>query len=340
MTAFQAIDADGHVLDNRELIIARLPKAMREREWAFVPRNTWDSTLGGKLGQHEVNAPEWLAAMDEGPMEQAVLFPTRLLNIGCVQERELAVALCQAYNSYLFDEYLKFSPRFKGVAVLPMQDIEAAVVELRRAVTELGMVTAMLPTSGTPGRPLFGHPMYNPLFEEAQRLGVPLALHANVTNPHGPEIDPFERMIESHTVVHPFGQMRQLTSMIWGGVFERFPALTFASLEAGATWVPFFMDRIDEEGEKRASVEAPNVPEDPSRYFKEGRIYVHFEAGEGLIPETLQYAGEDWFVYASDFPHWDHEYPRSLQKMRDHPGLSEETKVKILRENAKRLFKL
>jgi predicted TIM-barrel fold metal-dependent hydrolase len=163
MTTLQAIDADGHVLDNRDLIIARLPKAMREREWAFVPRNTWDSTLGGKLGQPEVNAPEWLAAMDEGGMEQAVLFPTRLLNIGCVQERELAVALCQAYNSYLHDEYLQTSPRFKGVAALPMQDIDAAVVELRRAVTELGFVTAMLPTSGTPGRPLFGHPMYYPI---------------------------------------------------------------------------------------------------------------------------------------------------------------------------------
>lgn len=340
MTTVQAIDADGHVLDNRELIIARLPEAMRKREWAFVPRNTWDSTLGGTLGQPEVNAPEWLAALDEGGMEQAVLFPTRLLNIGCVQERELAVALCQAYNGYLYDEYLKFSPRFKGVAALPMQDIGAAVTELRRAVAELGMVTAMLPTGGTPGRPLFGDPVFYPLYEEAQRLGVPLAMHANVTNPHGPEIDPFERMIESHTVVHPFGQMRQLTSMIWNGVFERFPNLTIASLEAGATWVPFFMDRIDEEFEKRGSLEAPLVPHDPSRYFREGRIYVHFEAGEGLIPETLQYAGEDWFVYASDFPHWDHEYPRSLRKMRDHPRLSDATKQKILRDNAKRLFRL
>lgn len=340
MPVIHAIDADGHVLDNRETITGYLPEPLRRREWAWVPRNTWDSTLGGKLGLREIDTRAWLEVMDRGGVEQAVLFPTRLLNIGFVQEREIAVALSHAYNTYLYDEYLRVSPRFRGVAVLPLQDIPEAVKELRRAVTELGMVAGMLPTGGPATRPLLGHPIFYPLYEEAQRLGCPLALHANVTNPSGPEVEPFERFIASHTVVHPFGQMRQLTSLVFEGVFERFPRLTFAALESGATWVPYFSDRLDEEYEKRGAIEAPAVLGPPSRYFRTGRVYIHFESGEGLLPQTLQYIGEDYFIYASDYPHWDHEFPGSLEKIRRHPGLSEETKQKILRENARRLFQL
>jgi predicted TIM-barrel fold metal-dependent hydrolase len=252
----------------------------------------------------------------------------------------VAVALCRAYNDYLYEEFLRVSPRFKGVAMVPLQDIGEAVLELRRAVTELGMVAAMLPTHGPMVRPLLGDSSYFPLYEEAQRLGCPLALHANVTNPSGIDVEAFEKFIESHTVIHPFGQMRQLTSLIFEGVLERFPTLTFASMEAGATWVPFFVDRMDEEFAKRGAVEAPLLKHPPSHYFRTGRVYVHFEPGEGLLPQTLDYIGEDYFVYATDYPHWDSEFPASVRQVQDRQDLSETAKVKILRDNALRLYHL
>jgi len=45
------IDADGHVLDNRDLIFRHLPESVKKSEWWFTPRNTWDTTLEGKFGQ-------------------------------------------------------------------------------------------------------------------------------------------------------------------------------------------------------------------------------------------------------------------------------------------------
>ena len=338
--AFQVIDADGHVLDNRELVFKYLPEPFKRREWWWTPRNTWDTTLGGKSGQPDVDSQEWLRAMERGGLEQAVLFPTRLLNIGFVQEREMAAALCQAYNSYLYDEYLKVSGRFRGIALLPLQDVSEAVRELRRAVTELGMVGGMLPTHGPPSRPLLGNAVYFPLYEEAQRLGCVLCLHATVTNPSGPEIDPYERMIESHTLVHPFGQMRQLTSLVFQGVFERFPDLTFVSLEARASWVPFFMERLDEEYHWRGAEEAPGVSVPPSHYFRSGRIYVSCEPDEALLPQVLEFVGEDYFVYASDYPHPDSDFPGSITALAERGDLSEATKAKLLGENARRLYRL
>lgn len=335
-----AIDSDGHVLDNRELVFQHLPERFKKREWWWTPRNTWDTTIEGQFGQPAVDAPEWLDALDRGNVEQTVLFPTRLLNIGFVQEPEMAAALCSAYNSYLKAEYLDVSDRFNGVALIPVQDPIAAAAELNRAVTELGMVCAMLPTHGPPTRPMLGNKFYYPIYQEAERLGVPLCLHATVTNPSGPEVDPFERMIDSHTLIHPFGQMRQLTSIIFRGVLEDFPTLNFGSMEARASWVPFFMERLNEEWEWRGAAEAPKVLSSPSDYFRSGRVYVCCEPDEALLPVVMDFAGDDHFMYASDYPHPDAEFPESLEELRKREDLAEGPKTKLLRENAKRFYSL
>ncbi len=83
-----------------------------------------------------------------------ILFPTLGLNIGFVQERDLAVAVCRAYNNFLYEEFLRVSPRLKGAAIIPVQDIPKAVKEVRRAVESLGMVAGLLPTHGPAYRPL------------------------------------------------------------------------------------------------------------------------------------------------------------------------------------------
>ena len=334
------VDSDGHVLDNRELVYKHLPESFKKREWWWTPRNTWDTTIEGQFGQPNVNSAEWLDALKKGNVSKTVLFPTRLLNINFVQEPELATALCIAYNTYLKENYLDVCPKFKGIALIPMQDVDQAVRELNRAVSELGMVSAMLPTHGPPVRPMLGDSYYYPIYEEAQKLGVPLCLHATVTNPSGPEVDPFERMIDSHTLIHPFGQMRQLTSIIFRGVFEDFPNLKLGSMEARASWVPFFMERLDEEWNWRGAAEAPKVTSLPSNYFRNGRIYVCCEPDEALLPTVMEFVGEDWFMFASDYPHPDSEFPESLECLRNREDMDDIKKNKIIRENAIRFYGL
>ena len=55
----------------------------------------------------------------------------------------------------------------------------------------------------------------------------------------------FTRFAQTQALSHPLSQMIQLTSFVMEGVFERFPRLRVAFLEAGAGWVPFLMDRLD-----------------------------------------------------------------------------------------------
>src|SRR3989442_14224609 len=103
----------------------------------------------GTLGDWASDAETWLRALEKGGVDQTVLYPTLGLFMSFLRDRQWAVALCRAYNTLMHEEFIKVSPRLKAVALLPVQDPEAAAKELRRAVRELGHVGAMLAADGS-----------------------------------------------------------------------------------------------------------------------------------------------------------------------------------------------
>ena len=332
------LDADGHVTESQDQIVKYLDEPYRRRPRAafFYPWDGWDRRLLGTLGDSAGDAETWLRALDKGGVEQTVLYPTLGLFLSFLRDRQWAVALCRAYNTFLHEHFVKVSPRLQAVALLPIQDPEAAEVELRRAVRELGMVGAMLAADGPH---VLGDSRFNGIYEEAQRLNVALGIHASGSHLGGAGVDLFPSFIQTHTCSHAFGQMRQLTSMIFDGVPERFPRLRIAFLEAGCGWAPYWMERMDDEYAKRAS-EAPALRKKPSDYVRSGTIYFSCEADEWLLPQAMKLVGENQIVYASDFPHWDHSYPGSLDEIKNRGDLSDGQKQKILGANARRLYGL
>jgi predicted TIM-barrel fold metal-dependent hydrolase len=332
------LDADGHVTETTEQLAKYLDEGFRRRPltFPFYPWDGWDRRLLGTLGDFAGTAEAWLRALDRGGVEQTVLYPTLGLFMSFLKDREWAVALCRAYNSFLHEEFVRVSPRLQAVALLPVQDPDAAARELRRAVRELGLVGGMLAADGSH---LLGDARFLPVYEEADRLAVMLGVHASGSHLGGAGVDLFPRFIQAHTVSHPFGQMRQLTSIIFEGIAERFPRLRLAFLEAGCGWAPYWMERMDDEYDKRAA-EAPALRKRPSEYVRSGAIFFSCEADEWLLPEALRLVGENQIVYASDFPHWDHSYPGSIEEIRNRGDITERQKGKLLAENARRLYGL
>ena len=94
-----------------------------------------------------------------------------------------------------------------------------------------------------------GQGWHDPLYAEAQSLDVGLGFHATMLETVGAMR--FNNFINVHSVGHPVEQMMSLCSVIVGGVLERFPRLRVAFLESGVGWLPFMMDRLDEEYERR-----------------------------------------------------------------------------------------
>ncbi len=331
------IDADGHVTESTEQVAKYLDQPYRRRplNFPFYPSDGWDRRLLGTLGDVGGDAETWLRALDKGGVETTVLYPTLGLFTSFIKDVEWAVALCRAYNSLMHEEFVKVSPRLKAVALLPVQDPAAAALELRRAVKELGMAGAMLAADG--GH-LLGDARYLPVYEEANRLGVMLGIHASGSHLGGAGVDLFPRFIQAHTCSHAFGQMRQFTSMVFEGIPERFPGLRIAFLEAGCGWAPYWIERMDDEFAKRGRAEAPALKKKPSEYVRSGNIYFSCEADEWLLPQALKLVGENQIVWASDFPHWDNSYPGSIDEIRDRGDITDAQKQKILADNCRRLY--
>ena len=84
----------------------------------------------------------------------------------------------------------------------------------------------------------------------------------------------------------------------------------------------------------------PLLKERPSELVRKSQVYFSIESGESQLAHTIDYIGAEHFVYASDIPHWDCEFPENLQQLRNHRALSAEVKEQILSKNAKPLFNL
>jgi predicted TIM-barrel fold metal-dependent hydrolase len=341
------IDADGHVVETDVELYEYFESPYREmkqlRSFAFFPSlDGWPRSFLTPFSVGRTDAPDWLAFLDEVGIEQAVLYPTKALAHGLIQDREWACAVARAYNNWLHDRYCRVSPRLKGVALLPSQDVTAAIAELRRAVTEQGMVAGVLPAATRASRP-YGHPDFHPLWAEAQRLDVPLTIHGAPSNGFG--FDHFDTFVKAHTLEHLVPQMIQMTSIVLDGVLELFPRVRVGFLEAGASWVPWMMDRLDYEyGEAPwgGPEHAPNLRQAPSAYLSGGQVYVTCEGEERILPAVAQVFGANHLMYPSDFPHEQERpyYRQHVEELLAREDLDATLKRKILSENAVRFYRL
>lgn len=332
---FGIVDADGHISDS----VAHV------REYIDGPYRTWgyrlggsdgfDTAMGGKLGSKAPDAASWLAALEMGGMERTVLYPTGGLAYGLIGDKDAAVALCHAYNTYFAEEFRGKSDLLHGVATLPLQDIDEAIAELRGA-KEMGFVGGMLP--GIARGPLLGDSRYFPLYEEAQRLGMMLAVHGATHGLDQVGSDVYDQFIGVHTYTFPAAIMRQFTSVVYAGISELFPELRIGWMESGCTWLPFWIDRMDSEWHKRGAREAPALTRTPSEAIRRAHWYFHAESEESLIAAAAEYLGTEKLFWASDWPHWDNEYPESLDEILDRGDLTLEQKRAMARENALRLY--
>ena len=239
MSNYRAVDADGHVMEHPGEIKEFFEPPYDQLPWTVY--SLFPSVDGFVRGfsrltdEDDPNAERWLEFLDRCGIETSYLYPSVGLASGMIQDRDYAAAIARAYNRWVHAKFMQASGRLRAVALIPAQNIPEAVTELRAAVTELGMPGAMLPSVTAAGKH-YGHRDFDPLYEEAQRLGCCLAIHGAVSQRIG--IDNSDNLFKTHTLEHPLSQLIQFTDMMTEGVFERFPDLRFAFLEAGAGWAP------------------------------------------------------------------------------------------------------
>ena len=185
MANYSVIDADGHLIEQTDLLRSYLKPPYDKRSGPLFHGEPWDGHLQGTLPtnrewcRRDLKAPDWLQVMDKHNMELAFLYSTGAGDVSRVRESGYALALCRAYNDYVHDRYRRLSDHLYPMALIPFQDTGAAVQELRRAVKEMGFVGAMVPSTGLPLH--LGHEYYWPIYEEAMELDCALGVHGGYT---------------------------------------------------------------------------------------------------------------------------------------------------------------
>jgi predicted TIM-barrel fold metal-dependent hydrolase len=352
----EIIDADGHVNDSagQEEIAKYMPEGNRSSQIFPVLDHLHFHYLrpeGRRSGLENPGPDEWIRFLDETGISWSVLYPTFGLAVGRFVSEHWAIAACRAYNNWLHEKFTCKNRRLKGMALIPIQDIEAAVGELERAVKELGMLGGMLPSNGEGIKDHLGAKYYWPLYEEAEKLGCSLAVH--VGSLHHLGMDGFSTYYPVHALGHPFGIAIQAAALLAHGIFEKFPKLRVAFLEGGSTWVPFFLDRLDRSyhsGHAQVDfhnelVGGPKQGEKASNYLRrqirEGRMFVGFDVDDDGLGFAVKKAGREAFIFGSDFPHEvfnAQKCRKEIDELLNRPDLSRVDKEAVLGGNAARFY--
>ena len=274
-----------------------------------------------------------LADMDTEGIDRAVLYGTFAMGIWSITDLDLGIAVACAFNDWLASYCATDPSRLSPTCALPLRSVPDSVAEIERTVAEHGVATIPLPGSVL-GRNLDDESL-DPIFATAERLGVPIGVHAGGT---GLAVDRFvDQYAMAHAAAFPMDIMLGLTAVLAGGVMERHPKLRVAFLEAGCGFVPSFLERLDEHYEKRPG-EMAAIPRPPSEYAADGRVVVTCEPEEHGIAYAVERLGPHVVAYASDYPHWDAEFPGSVAHISDRADLTDDAKRAILGANAARLL--
>jgi predicted TIM-barrel fold metal-dependent hydrolase len=357
------IDGDGHVFEDNQAIARHFPYSVETGRITFrsslfptqshiqysLTRTPPGSFGAGADGQFHNPGPEgWIAFLDQTGFEYTVLFPTHGQRIGRIVDRDYAVGAARAYNEWLAEAYLQRDRRFKGIGILPMHDVDAALEELQRAYTELGMSGVLFPATGVHLN-LGAKPMW-PLYAEAARLGCPVVVHGGGHWDLGMET--MNVSTAANAIGHPMSLMIALAQMVFNNLFERFPRLRVAYLEGGPLWFIMALERfsrsyeagtpMNPRGELLHLPDGQTVADYIRGLIQAGRLVVGIEGGESDLPYAIKVAGAQAFIFSSDFPHEvnTQTVQKEIRELRENEEISEQAKEAILYGNAARFYAL
>lgn len=310
---------------------------------SLLPGSTGDRQQWGKIiREHSAypDAPQEVAklpdAMEFLGVDKTIQISHLMLNLPAIGADDTRVPqFLKGYTRYMIDNVLDPDKGIYGFVPLPQDHVDASLEMLKWVEKEEGLVGGVMLTAGA--IPPLGNRRYEPIYELADDLGIPLALHTS-----GSGLDEFEgagSFLETHTLGFMQNNQSQLVSLIFEGIPEKYPDLDIVFVESGIAYLPSLGARMDEEWMKRTE-EAPLLEKRPSEYLKEDFYYtsqpLEVAAGEDYLKQCFDFAG-DRLMYASDYPHWDFDRPTTITNL---SFLSEEEKQRILADNAMEVFGL
>ncbi|MCB0153303.1 MAG: amidohydrolase [Anaerolineae bacterium] len=325
------IDIHAHI------IVPEITRAATPAE-SWRPNVGWDNgrqfvEFGGKrLGsalREFVDMEAMLAEQDKAGVDKLLLSPWSSL-FRYEADLDDSVQANRIQNDALAAIVKAYGPRVAAVGTVPLQESQAAVAELTRAVTELGLLGVEIGTNvnGT----YLGDPQFRPFWAAAEALGAFIEIHP-VSGVAGSATKDYYLW---NAYANPAETALTAAHMVMSGLLEEHPNLKICLFHGGGH-LPYQIGRLDRayevRPEARQKISAP-----PSSYFKKFYFDTITHSGPALA-YLIDLVGVEQVLLGSDYP-FDMGYDRPAELVEQLPGLSEADKQAILGGNAQRLLNL
>jgi uncharacterized protein len=272
---------------------------------------------------------------DRDGIAAEVLYPSIGMTLCNHPDLDYKKACFDAYNRWLAEYCGPHPDRLIGLGQTPMRTVAEGIEDLRK-IKAMGFRGVMLP--GNPGISDYDDPIYDPLYEAAVDLKMPLSFHiltshADTLRQRGPKMNGLMGIIR--------GCQDILGVFVFGGVFERHPKLKVICVEADAGWVPHFMYRMDHAYKRHRYWLPPSgrLNKMPSEYFREN-VYTTFQ-DDWVAFQMKNLCNIKRLLWANDFPHSDSTWPDSQALLEEHrAGLTDEEFKLIVHDNVAELYGL
>ena len=335
-------------------------KPIDERLEDYIPEPWRSRYYKSFVGESEMNAPIYTpptqairldAMTPEGVSSPAWMDKQLLQEVGVdfamlifLQPRpkpaneEWESAIYAGHNAWLADSWLSrynWHGRYRGAIRVSAFDADAAVEEIDKWAGHPYVAQIYItPESSTP----YGHPRFHPIFDAAARHRLPITLH--IIRAPGMRLLTPVGFPAYHIEIFPQWPlyfMGHIASMIFEGVFDKFPDLRIVCVEGGFAWLVPFLWRLDRHWR---ALGRPHVNRPPSEYVRQ-----HFRFTTQPLDEPEPYTklrsvmdwlpARDMLMFSTDYPHYDFDHPDWIG-----PRLPKDQRDRVMFENALELYNL
>jgi predicted TIM-barrel fold metal-dependent hydrolase len=290
---------------------------------AKVGRKFADAQEARELGNVDLR----LQHMDQTGVDIQVLHNTMFIE-SATERAAVEVALCKSWNRWLADIWKQGRGRLRWSCMAPTLSIPDALDQIRWSRENGACAVLLRPIEG---QRLLADPYFYPIYDEAQKLDLAIAIHIANGNPWLTDL--YNHPVRIASTFHRFRipTVAAFSDLVLSEIHETFPKLRFGFIEASAQWVPWVLH----EAKSRFKTLGR---EWPVNLLSEYGMYITCENSDDLA-YIVKEAGEDNLVIGTDYGHTDTSSDvDAIRTFRQRSDLSPAVKQKILSDNARALY--
>ena len=292
-----------------------------------------------------------LEVMDRMGVWAQIVYPnacgfgaTKFLSI---EDKEMQFECVRIYNDTIADWQKESGGRLFPQGLLPFWDMDETLKEARRIIDDLKLPgVTMTDKPENFGKPDYGDPHWEPLWELINDMNVPIDFHIGAGlktfamedfswSSFGPQ-----RKLASVATLMYMSNAYTVNCFMLSGLFDRYPNLKIVSVESGCGWIPFVIEAAEYQWEEMAPDEAKGLKKRPTEYFKD-HIYATFWFEDTGVKHYIDTLGAGNLLFETDFPHPTCLYPESQAHLAAVlERLDEPSRKRVVQDNAKELYHL